>query len=157
MVYRDFVYFDSDGSVTTLGDGVLGYEGTLRNIVLKIGSAHRSWMTFARVPEGIFPDQAGTSWSPTVFLQAAGTAEAMTVEWRKLGDDGKVRLYTLGRGGPRDDEPTIPIHFNDGEAVTYVYPDEVYDATEAGDIFVDYYHHETLTDHYALRVHTDVV
>lgn len=104
-----------------------------------------------RMPDDAYlPDLDRDEW-PSVFLQAAGSAEAMTIEWRRVDDDGEERLYVLGHGGPRDEEPSTPIHMNDGENVILVHPDEVFDATEAGEIFFEYLKTERVPDTYALR------
>ena len=76
----------------------------------------------------------------------------MTIEWRRLDDDGEELLYSLGHGGPRNGEPTVRIEFNDGQNHTLVYPDEVFDATEAGDIFFAYFQTERVPASYALRL-----
>lgn len=88
---------------------------------------------------------------PSVFLQAAGTADAMTIEWRRVEEDGAERLYAVGHGGPRDGEPPVTIDFLEGTARALVYPDEVFAADEAGEMFVHYLHTLTVRDRYTLR------
>ncbi|WP_307220035.1 hypothetical protein [Microbacterium sp. SORGH_AS_0888] len=88
---------------------------------------------------------------PSVFVQAGGTADAMTIEWRRVDEDGVERLYTVGHGGQREGEPTVAIELLGGTARALVYPDEVFTADEAGDIFVHYFHALAVPDHYALR------
>ncbi len=45
----------------------------------------------------------------------------------------------------------MTIDFLDGRAHALVYPDEVFTADEAGEIFVHYFHTLTVPDRYALR------
>lgn len=86
----------------------------------------------------------------TTFLQCAGTSDAMTIEWRRLDDDGEERLYVVGRGGDHSGPPTVTIRISDNASTT-VYPDEVFTAAEATDIFYAYYETQLVPDPYQLR------
>lgn len=83
------------------------------------------------------------------FLQAAGSASAMTLEIRKPGSDGKGRLYTVGRGAATG-ETTILIPINDERAVR-VFADEVFSADEAAAIFTQYCETGTLAEPFVFR------
>jgi len=53
---------------------------------------------------------------------------------------------------PGTGNPQVRIEFNGGQNHTLVYPDEVFDATEAGDIFFAYFQTERVPDKYVLRL-----
>lgn len=143
-----FVYELPSGSRTTLRRVAASAERSLRRLVSLMGE-DQSTLCVWQMPDGAYlPDLDRTKW-PSVFLQAAGTADAMTIEWRRLDQDGVERLYTVGREGRRQGGPTIAIEFLDG--TTLVYPDEVFTADEAGEIFVHYLHALTVPGQYTLR------
>lgn len=116
-----------------------------------VGEPGRSTFALSKLPDGQSIWDVKGETLPSVFLQAAGTAEDMTVEWRRLDQDGVERLYTVGRGGPRGGEPTMTIEFLDGTGRALVHPDEAFTAEEAGEIFVHYFHTLTVPAHYVLR------
>lgn len=73
------------------------------------------------------------------YIQCGGSAERMTVEIRHL-EQGVARQEVVGRpiseapaGDPKEEIP-----FGGGYGVR-VYPNEAFDAAEAGDLFVSYY------------------
>lgn len=86
------------------------------------------------------------------FVQVGGSADALTIEVRK-GEGDEARVYTLGRL-PADDEskrgePEVVI--KRGKAQTLVYPDEVFNADDAGEVFYHYYKHDEVPEKYQLR------
>lgn len=83
------------------------------------------------------------------FMQAAGTAEAMTVEARLPGPDGNYHLYTVGHAEPADG-PTVLMNINKSRAVR-VNSNEVFTADEAAAIFYTYYLTESVAQPYVLR------
>lgn len=85
------------------------------------------------------------------FLQAAGSANAMTVEVSTGEKGGGLDLYTVGRADndKSTSPPTVPIHF--GDNVVMVYPNEVFKAQEAADIFYFYYLNDSVPEEYSLR------
>ena len=83
------------------------------------------------------------------FIQAAGSAEGITVEVRLPGADGEGHLYTVGRPEPADGTTTL-IPINDERAVR-VFSNEVFTAGEAAAIFYTYYLTDTVTQPYVLR------
>ncbi len=83
------------------------------------------------------------------FIQAAGSAEAMTVEVRILGPDGEHNLYTVGRPEVPDGTTTL-IPINDKRAVR-VFSNEVFAADEAAVIFYTYYLTDAVSQPYVLR------
>lgn len=83
------------------------------------------------------------------FIQAAGSATAMTVEVRMPDDAGEGRLYTVGRRQDAvGDGILIPI--SDERAVR-VSSNEVFTADEAATIFDHFYRTESVPDEYELR------
>lgn len=86
-----------------------------------------------------------------IYLQCAGTSDAMTIECHKVDDDGQDRHYIVGRGGDHSDPPTVTIPYFEGTASATVYPDEVFALDEATDIFFHYYETGEVPDRYRLR------
>lgn len=91
-----------------------------------------------------FGDQTSDS-----FLQAAGSADAMTVEVRLPGPDGESHLYTVGRPEPADASTTL-IPISDDRAVR-VFSNEIFTADEAAVIFYTYYLTDAVSQPYVLR------
>lgn len=84
------------------------------------------------------------------YLQCAGSADALTLEIRKLVA-GVPRLYTIGRPGDYTGEPTIEIPFQHRNRTLRVYSAEVFTADEAADIFFDYYRTGAISSEFHLR------
>ncbi|WP_146185189.1 hypothetical protein [Microbacterium sp. HMWF026] len=145
-------YYDTGTIQSQFSVGGNDPRRRLARVISLLDGSERSIFIFARVPDGVHFYQHLKNGGSSTFLQAAGTAEAMTIECRRLDDDGEERLYVLGHGGPRSGEPTVRIEFNDGQNHTLVYPDEVFDFSEAGDIFFSYFETERVPDGYALRL-----
>ena len=89
---------------------------------------------------------------PERFMQSAGSAEAMVVEVKFVEDDGQARLYTVGRpGGDYSGAPSVRIPFQDGKYHVDVYPNEVFTADEATEIYYHYFQTDRVPDQYVLR------
>ncbi|WP_435749098.1 hypothetical protein [Microbacterium sp. PMB16] len=74
------------------------------------------------------------------YIQSAGSAEAMTVEARVLHDDGTAHHFTVGKPGAGSEEaPSEVIRWDDGRHSTTVYPNEVFTADEAAEVFYAYF------------------
>ncbi|SDR85821.1 hypothetical protein [Microbacterium paraoxydans] len=82
------------------------------------------------------------------FMQAAGSADQMTVEVRLPAPDGETHLYTVGRPEPADGTTLIPI--SQTRAVR-VFSNEVFTADEAAVIFYTYYLTDAVAQPYVLR------
>lgn len=82
------------------------------------------------------------------FMQAAGSADQMTVEVRLAGPDGQTHLYTVGRPEPADETTLIPI--SQTRAVR-VFSNEVFTADAAAVIFYTYYLTDAVAQPYVLR------
>ncbi|OSO98107.1 hypothetical protein D8M34_02960 [Microbacterium sp. HSID17254] len=83
------------------------------------------------------------------FMQAAGSADAMTVEVKLPGPDGESHLYTVGRAEPVDGTTTL-IPISQTRAVR-VFSNEVFTADEAAVIFYTYYLTDAVAQPYVLR------
>jgi hypothetical protein len=144
--------YDFEGSsYTTLPGPADRNEKVLRRLPTLLGRPGRSTLSLWVVPPGIDFLTMTPADVPGTFLQAAGTADAMTIEWRRIDDDGTERLYTLGHGDERPAEPSVTIEFFGGTRSTAVYPDEVFGAEEAGSIFLEYFQTQTVPSKYVLR------
>lgn len=84
------------------------------------------------------------------YLQCAGTAEAMTCEISKVVG-GQQILFTIGHSALPEGEPLVPVTYHFGEATTYVYPTELFDAEEAADLFFSYHQTQDIPAGYHLR------
>lgn len=139
-----FVYEVNGASFANLINSPRSYEDNLRRMLSLVGEPGRSTFALSKLPDGQSIWDVNRETLPSVFLHAAGTAEVMTIEWRRLDRDGVERLYTVGRGA-------VTIEFHDGAGRALVHPDEAFTAEEAGEIFVHYFHTLTVPDHYVLR------
>ncbi|MDJ0407802.1 hypothetical protein QNA23_30250 [Rhodococcus erythropolis] len=101
----------------------------------------RSSLTVSKIPEGRYyedlSDIEKISMSEN-YIQAAGSAEAMSVEVRRRGEDGTARLYIVGHPSFRNGEPDVRIPFHNGKHTLTVYSNEVFDAAEAADLFLSW-------------------
>ncbi|GAB3754824.1 hypothetical protein [Microlunatus parietis] len=99
-------------------------------------------------PEDLTP--AETKEMGRSYIQCAGSADAMTCEISKV-IDGVQKLFTIGHAGPREGEPTVPITYHNGEMTLYIYPTEVFDASEAAELFFSYHKTQDIPAGYELR------
>jgi hypothetical protein len=85
----------------------------------------------------------------SVYIQSAGTASAMTVEMRDE-KGGTVHHYSVGRkDDPHGSDPAVDIKW--GDSNVWVFPNEVFGAAEAAEIYYFYYLHGTIPPQYDLR------
>lgn len=73
------------------------------------------------------------------YVQCAGSAQAMTIEVRRLSGGETPRQYTVGRatGTPRGEQDSI-ITWDGGRQSARVFANEVFDADEAAEVFAQY-------------------
>lgn len=83
------------------------------------------------------------------FMQAAGSADRMTVEVGMSGADGEHHLYTVGRPEPADGTTTL-IPMSDDRAIR-VFSNEIFTADEAAAVFYMFYLTDTVSQPYVLR------
>lgn len=121
-----------------LQDGVRPVHDEIRHMVRRLNGNERFSLAIWKLPAGV--SLAGVDLNEDrSYIQCGGTAERMSVELRTV-DDGVVRQEVVGRpvaetppGDPKEEVP-----FGGGYGVR-VYPNEVFDADEAGDLFISYY------------------
>lgn len=103
------------------------------------------------------PDDAGWPDAPEYdeskfvdnFMQSAGSAEAMSIEIKRLESDGEYRQYAVGR--PEDDPAAPDVMIPFAENTLLVRPSEVFDADEAARIYYHYFQTNTVPDGLTLR------
>lgn len=151
MSDTSFIYQVNGSGFANLIRTPSSYEANIRRLVFLVREPDRSTLSLMPLTDGRTIHDVTFDSLPTTFLQAAGTATAMTIELRRVDDDGEERLYTLGHAGSRAETPDVRIEFFGGTRSTLVYPPEVFDVEEAGDIFVHYFHTLTIPEQYTLR------
>lgn len=113
---------------------------------------HKRWSyALWRAPLDVdFWDIDHSQW-PKSFLQSGGAADRMTLEVRYIEDDGAQRQYVVGRpGGDYLGEPSETVSWAGGREF-HVYPNEVFTADEATDVFYGYFQNDRVPDQYPLR------
>lgn len=83
------------------------------------------------------------------FIQAAGSALAMTVEIRISGQDENMHLYVVGRAS-QDSQTSVTIPIS-AEHEVQVFEHEAFTAEEATSIFGEFYANETVSSENRLR------
>ncbi|MDQ1111578.1 hypothetical protein QE418_001026 [Microbacterium testaceum] len=144
-------YYTMDGSSMEFGSDFRGPREQIAHLLSLLQPDKRSTFILGPMPdEANFVEYVYRGGSP-VYLQCAGTSDAMTIEWHKYDDDGQDRHYIVGRGGDHSGEPTAEIPYFDGKYTATVYPDEVFALDEATDIFFHYYETGEIPAGYELR------
>ena len=86
------------------------------------------------------------------YIQCAGSAEALTVELRVVDASGVAHQYVIGKAvGDQAGDPSEVIPWDEGRRSTRVYPNEVFTADEAADIFYAYFLTDTIPTTYPHR------
>ncbi len=137
------------GEIEELSGALRALRGTMADHLLRmlqlLDGERRTTYSIWRIPPGERnPTRAGET-----FIQAAGSAQAMTVEARVMASDGRSHLFTVGRQEPVEGEPTT-IRINDRAQVT-VFSNELFTAEEAAVIFLTFYLTDTVSQPYQLR------
>ncbi len=126
-------------------------EGSLRKRLVLLDGSTRYAFSLWKLPDGVRFDRIDLDKWPQEFLQVAGSSDRMTVEVRQI-EAGQPKQYVVGRHQAEDqvfpDQVRIPWNGHDVE----VYSSEVFDAAEAGEIFVAYYRTGTIPNEYVLRL-----
>jgi len=102
-----------------------------------------------RLPPGKDIDQVSPETDAQEYLQCAGSAQAMTVELRRI-IDGRSRHFVIGRPERRPDGPPSEVIRWDA-FTTRIYPNEVFVAAEAAVLFTCYYETDDIPATYQLR------
>jgi hypothetical protein len=102
-----------------------------------------------RLPEGedfddVDPSKVGT------YLQCAGSADRLTIEWRQQLDTGEVRHFTVGRVMPDSWHP-VGEEIQFAEHGVFVFANEEFEFREASGIFYFFYEHDVVPSKYVLR------
>jgi len=103
------------------------------------------------------PDDAGWPDAPGYnedehgreYLQSAGTADGMTVELRRLEEDGQYHQYVVGKPGSEGQSLDREVKYD--EYTLNVRPGEVFTADEATPIFYTYFQENTVPGGLVLR------
>ncbi|AZG47253.1 hypothetical protein [Gordonia insulae] len=144
------LYEFSDGTTATLGPD----EQTrlLTHPLTVLDGGEENHVILSRLVRQEWPDElteAERDESLSSFLQAGGSADAMTLELRRREADGSHRQYIVGRPSGDAAEPDIGIDV--GEHTYLVTPNEVFTADAAGEVFVYYFHHRDVPEGFTLR------
>ena len=131
-------------------DSIRPYRDQIDRVLGQL-DGNESWSySLWQAPHGQDVDQIDYSVYPRSFLQAGGTADRMALEVRYVEDDGKERQYAVGRpGGDYSGEPSETVIIG-GNAFS-VYPNEVFTAEQATDVFYGYFQTDRVPDQYPLR------
>lgn len=88
----------------------------------------------------------------TEYVQAAGTAEKMAVEIRKLGgEQWGAKWVRYGIGHPHDGVAPVNVPLELPNGTEWISGPEVFAAEEAAQIFISYYKTGAIPDEYVLR------
>jgi hypothetical protein len=121
--------------------------GQLAAIINRLGDGEYDYYLIYPLPADAEYDQEV---HPTEWLQTAGSAERLTVEIKRLDDDGVHRLYTVGRPDAADQDQESEAVRRGG--VEYaVRPAEVLTAADALTLFLHYYDHHEIPQGWHLR------
>lgn len=123
--------FEVKGNVRPVHDEI-------RHRLQMLNGKERFSVILWKMPEGIPFDMVDPD-SVREYIQCGGSAERMTVEVRTL-NQGAPHHEVVGRAGTEipEGDPSEKVPFGGGYGVR-VYPNEVFDADEAGDLLIAYY------------------
>lgn len=84
------------------------------------------------------------------YLRCTGSADALVIELRTVVD-GVAHRCTVGRTAEHHDEPGICVQVPESMPAPWIYPDEVFTAEDAAEVFAGYFHTGTVPPGLALR------
>lgn len=119
-------------------DSVLSPSDVIGRRLALLDGVVRYSLSLWRLPAGVPFDRVDLVAWPQEYVQAAGSADGMTVEVRRLGEPGR-RHYVVGRAGRDTSEPAVEVVVPWNGCETGVYSSEVFSAAEAAEVFVGYY------------------
>jgi hypothetical protein len=119
-------------------------EYFLRIVSLLNGDDQTTYSMWKLAQPGGDPRKVGD-----IFIQAAGSAQALAVEARVRTNDGGTHLFALARPEPASAEPTT-IRLDDQHGFE-ISSNEVFTAEEAAPIFLTFYLTDTVAQPYQLR------
>ena len=131
------------------GAGWLQFFGPLN----MLGKKGNWYVVFFALPEGISYDEMRTKKiGATEYVQAAGTAEKMAVEIRKLGgEQWGAKWVRYGIGHPHDGLAPVDVPLELPNGTEFISAPEVFAAEEAAQVFMSYYNAGAIPDEYVLR------
>lgn len=138
------VNWNSSGAVGAFVEPHRGITGALTRLD---GAGFWGYSLWKFKPGEVWPDVG----SPDEFLQSAGTSARMSIELRRIEDDGTAHQYAVGRPGTtHDGEPSEAVAWADNKGL-YAYPGEVYTAEQAAVVYLAYYDSGDVPAGYVLR------
>ncbi|QKT08846.1 hypothetical protein HUN08_17750 [Gordonia sp. X0973] len=111
-------------------------------------------LILTRLVRPAWPDElseAEEDESNETFLQAGGSAEAMTLEMRVESEGGGYTQFIVGRPVSGDQHDAEMVSIAVGKYRYDVLPNEVFNAKQAGDVMIYYFEHDTVPSGYSLR------
>ena len=133
-----------------LDNQLRSYKEQIRRVLGLMDGSRRWGYSLWRAPVGVH--LFAMDKHPDQFMQSAGSADAMCVEVKFVEDDGQARLYEVGRpGGDYSGPPSVQVPFQDGRYHVDLYPNEVFTADEAAEIYYHYFQTDGVPDEYVLR------
>ncbi|WP_280308956.1 hypothetical protein [Nocardia abscessus] len=119
----------------------------------RLDGFHRYSVNMTRLAEPMRPadiDPAISSAPGREYLQCTGSADALTVEMR-TAVNGTPHRFTVGLPGDRIGTPAVEVPVPVGLPTPRVYPDEVFTAEQAAEIFTAYFETDAVPPHLQLR------
>jgi hypothetical protein len=130
----------------------LSPEEEIRRQLLRLDGVRLYSLILWAIPPGVPFDRVDLRKWPQEYIQAAGSRDRLMVEVRRILD-GRPQQRVVGHQTSPDAADSGAgeiIHWNGCE--TAVLPGEVFEAGEAGDLFVGYYQTAGIPPQYTLRV-----
>lgn len=154
MATRTHVVSTNGSSHMFLADIMRSYRDQIRRY-LSLLDGEEDWAySLWRAPVGV--EFFAMNKFPLNFMQSAGTSDAMSIEVRFADeDDSKDEgiQYVVGRPGTdTSGEPPIKVEYLNGKVKLHLFPNEVFDADEAADIFYQYFLTDQVPAPYVLRL-----
>lgn len=132
-------------------DAVMSPREVIRQRLGLLDGAVRYSLSLWRLPDGVPFDRVDLGAWPQEYVQAAGSADGLTVEVRRAEQSGWGQ-YVVGRT-PRDtSDPLVEVVIPWNGYETRVSSSEVFSAAEAAEVFTQYYDVGQIQDTFHLRL-----
>lgn len=129
-------------------DAVKPVRDQLARALSRLDGTERYSLVLWRLPAGVVLNDVDLTREPRQYLQCAGSAERMTIEVRQLVDGTPVQSV-LGHASADGDAADETVVWNGYTA--HVRRSEIFDATEAIEIFGYYLDHDDVSPAYERR------
>lgn len=150
QIRRTHIEQSNGDSRGPLVDSIRPYPEAIRFALNRLNGSSTWAYSLWRAPEGA--DLLKDIPLSDEYLQAAGSAAAMTVEIRTVDADGLAHQYVAGKpGAVPDSTPTEMITWDDGRQRSHVHGHEVFTADEAAQVFYAYFLTNETPDSVTLR------